>query len=278
MSWSRAGTDTCNHANTVVEHNAPFRSGVACQCKECLAKNHSLEQTRSSSKHFSLRNIVFVAGWLLLIVLFLRMPEMQSQVGAQRCAGCVIIFSRFAPVLRVYRTLRSSSRTRCSASSPAPPNRKSKWCVPCACAHALCHCAHSLLRVCHCAHCVHTIVQAYRRMAVKLHPDKNRDDPDAEKKFILLAKAHAVLTDPTAKVRLRARLCLCSGPKFALFPFIQENMEKYGNPDGYKGMSFTIGLPSMLTKRENQLPVLILYFLLIIVSPWFSSSLGMDTH
>jgi curved DNA-binding protein CbpA len=30
------------------------------------------------------------------------------------------------------------------------------------------------------------IKKSYRRLAIKLHPDKNRDDPDAEEKVCLL--------------------------------------------------------------------------------------------
>ena len=45
----------------------------------------------------------------------------------------------------------------------------------------------------------------------------------------------------------------------------RENYEKYGNPDGYHGTSVTIGLPSWLTNKDNELAILVAYFLIIIV-------------
>ena len=72
-------------------------------------------------------------------------------------------------------------------------------------------------------------------MALKTHPDANRDDPDAHKKFMLVTKAHEILTDPKAQVcALKIVLVI------QLFE-LQENMEKYGNPDGQQAMSITIG-------------------------------------
>ena len=67
------------------------------------------------------------------------------------------------------------------------------------------------------------------------HPDKNAGDATAQDMFIKVAKAHEVLTDEATR----------------------ENYEKYGNPDGYHGTSVTIGLPSWLTNKENELAILV---------------------
>src|SRR4029079_19165942 len=40
------------------------------------------------------------------------------------------------------------------------------------------------------------IKRAYRKLAVKFHPDKNPDDPHAEEKFKKLGEAYAVLMHP----------------------------------------------------------------------------------
>ena len=39
------------------------------------------------------------------------------------------------------------------------------------------------------------IKKAYRRLAMKYHPDRNPDDPDAERKFKDAKEAYEVLTD-----------------------------------------------------------------------------------
>jgi len=40
------------------------------------------------------------------------------------------------------------------------------------------------------------IKKAYRKMAIKYHPDRNQGDPEAEAMFILCGKALDCLTDP----------------------------------------------------------------------------------
>ena len=82
------------------------------------------------------------------------------------------------------------------------------------------------------------IRKAYRRLALEFHPDKNQA-PEARRTFHDVVKAHAVLTDETAR----------------------KNFERYGNPDGYQGMSSGVGLPSWMSDEWMILPMLLLVIL-----------------
>lgn len=84
---------------------------------------------------------------------------------------------------------------------------------------------------------------AYRKLTRELHPDKNPDDPEAAAKFQLLRKAYESLADEQGK----------------------RNFLKYGNPDGPGSLNIGIALPSFLLKKENQVQVLIVFFLVLLL-------------
>eukprot|EP00826_Nyctotherus_ovalis_P043551 TRINITY_DN4599_c0_g1_i9.p1 TRINITY_DN4599_c0_g1~~TRINITY_DN4599_c0_g1_i9.p1 ORF type:complete len:551 (-),score=207.49 TRINITY_DN4599_c0_g1_i9:60-1691(-) len=87
------------------------------------------------------------------------------------------------------------------------------------------------------------IKQAYRKLTVVMHPDKNQDDPAAAEKFMKLNNAYRSLTDPEAR----------------------ENFLKYGNPDGPTHFSIGIPLPSFMSKGENGVMTLIILFVMVLV-------------
>ncbi|ETO29046.1 hypothetical protein RFI_08080, partial [Reticulomyxa filosa] len=93
------------------------------------------------------------------------------------------------------------------------------------------------------------IKRAYYKQSLIYHPDVNKS-PDAAEKFILITKAYETLTNEETR----------------------EKYEKYGNPDGYQGTHVTIGLPAILTRKENELIILVVYFavlILLVGIAWF---------
>jgi translocation protein SEC63 len=80
-------------------------------------------------------------------------------------------------------------------------------------------------------------------MSLKWHPDKNPDNPEATAIFILVSKAYECLTDESKK-----HLC-----------------EKFGNPDGNKSTQVAIALPKFLLYKENQIALLVIFFLILLV-------------
>jgi translocation protein SEC63 len=95
------------------------------------------------------------------------------------------------------------------------------------------------------------IKMAYKKLAVKYHPDKNQNNPQAKARFILTTKAYEALTDEVAR----------------------KNFEMYGNPDGPGSMRLAVGLPSFVLNKKNHMPILIIFLLIVIViipvSVWF---------
>lgn len=87
-----------------------------------------------------------------------------------------------------------------------------------------------------------TIKKAYKKQSLQWHPDKNPNNPAAEAKFMMIAKAYEALTDATAK----------------------ENYEKYGNPDGKQSLEVSIGLPSWLLDTDNRNLVLMAYLIIMV--------------
>ena len=88
-----------------------------------------------------------------------------------------------------------------------------------------------------------TIKKAYKKLALKYHPDKNPNNLQAKAKFILIAKAYDALTNEESK----------------------KNYEKYGNPDGPGPMRVSVALPSFVLNKKNHMPILILFVIFILV-------------
>ena len=88
------------------------------------------------------------------------------------------------------------------------------------------------------------IKTAYRTLARKYHPDKNKDNSEAAVMFILIQKAYDCLMDDTAR----------------------RNYRKYGNPDGPGSWSVFIALPKWLIREENKMLVLCVFLVVLILA------------
>lgn len=88
------------------------------------------------------------------------------------------------------------------------------------------------------------IKSKYKQLALKLHPDRNREDEDAVLKLILLNKAYSCLIDPEGNT----------------------NCGNFGNNEsGNNAFEVGIALPSFLLKKKNRLIILALFFILILI-------------
>jgi translocation protein SEC63 len=248
-------------------------------CKEKLARVDALGRKEMLSKVFGWRGVGFVVGWVAIISLAIKLTSMNGEemftFNPYKILG-IEEGAEMGDVKKAYRRLslqyHVSSRTSAPpASTPqAPPRPRAPWGRrrtsgrPCATAPGPYHaraahlpppstpsntpCRKPLASLTHRLRPVPP--RARPRVVVlrllpptRLQPDKNQGNPEANDLFIKVAKAYEVLTDDATR----------------------ENYEKYGNPDGYHGTSVTIGLPSWLTNKDNELAILVAYFLIIIV-------------
>ena len=106
------------------------------------------------------------------------------------------------------------------------------------------------------------IKKAYRSLSLKWHPDKNQE-PEAHDKYINIAKAYDTLTgiEFLLKVKFNHFLILINN----IDDETREKWEKYGNPDGPKGFTVGIALPSFLVESKNSLAVLAFYIVFLVV-------------
>lgn len=86
------------------------------------------------------------------------------------------------------------------------------------------------------------VKKAYRKLSREKHPDKNPDNPEAVNEFIQITKAYTIMTDEKAR----------------------DNFLKYGNPDGKGSFAVGIALPNFLQKKDYQLQVLVVFFLIVV--------------
>ena len=107
------------------------------------------------------------------------------------------------------------------------------------------------------------IRKAYKKLAIKYHPDKNLNNLQAKAKFMLVTKAYESLTNEEAK----------------------KNYELYGNPDGRGSMRLSIGLPSaFILNKENHFKILIIFIIIVCIAipyhflQWFKRADNFDEN
>lgn len=223
-----------------------------CECVVCERLRSSIEAKKPKESLFSFGNITLAILWLLFIYLLFLLPTFQSaQLQSFKPYEILGIdvntpppqeeSSEVAVGEEADKKKQEEEKKAETIVAPPPPGRGKRGRSRRPSDDEPAPLLHRVVSE-------KEIQRAYRKMSLKWHPDKHFNLPtkeEAEQKFLLINKAYHTLTDPVAKA----------------------NLERYGNPDGYQGVSVTIGLPSFLTKKENEKRVLILYFLIFIALP-----------
>eukprot|EP01080_Neovahlkampfia_damariscottae_P001826 gene1826-968_t len=83
------------------------------------------------------------------------------------------------------------------------------------------------------------ISRKYRKLSLLYHPDKNKNDAEANKKYIQVQKAYEIISDPKKL----------------------ENLEKYGNPEGPDSSFYEDKYPEFILKPSKKF----VYFYLFLI-------------
>ncbi|KAK9926257.1 hypothetical protein M0R45_023498 [Rubus argutus] len=86
------------------------------------------------------------------------------------------------------------------------------------------------------------ITKAYRARALKLHPDKRPNDPNAKAKFQRLNSSYAILRDPKSRKLFDSSLRLDSKPSFQPKPKREREASEPNRDEGEDEVNQEIGL------------------------------------
>lgn len=95
------------------------------------------------------------------------------------------------------------------------------------------------------------IKQAYRKLARKMHPDLNPNDPKAEDKFKEISSAYDILSDPEKRKRFDAGEIDENGKERPGFGFGYGGNPYQGQGSGFEGFNFDFGSAAGAGKKRS---------------------------